>query len=301
MYDLVIIGGGPGGLAAAIYAQRARLKTLLVEREYLGGQIAVSDVIENYPGFPTISGAELMEKFEAHARGLGLEIRLVEVESIEDRGKDKLLKTAEGDIVTKTIIVATGAKPRRLGVPGEVELTGKGVSYCATCDGPFFRGQEVVVVGGGDTAIKDAVYLSKIASKVSVVHRRDQLRAEKILQEKALATPNIEFYWSHVMVEVKGDKVVESVALKNLKDESTKELKVEGAFIFVGTNPSTNFIDVEKDDRGFIETNKRMESSVPGIYAIGDCRTTPLLQVATAVGDGATAAFCAGEYIEENS
>jgi thioredoxin reductase (NADPH) len=300
MYDVVIIGGGPGGLAAAIYAQRARLKTLLVEREYLGGQIAVSDVIENYPGFPTISGAELMEKFEEHARGLGLEVKLVEVESIEERGKEKLLKTSEGELVTKTIIVATGAKPRRLGVPGEVELTGKGVSYCATCDGPFFRGQDVVVVGGGDTAIKDAVYLSKIAAKVSVVHRRDKLRAEKILQEKALSTPNIEMYWSHIMVEVKGDKVVEGVVLKNLKDESAKELKVEGAFIFVGTNPSTGFIDVEKDDRGFIKTNQRMETSVEGIYAVGDCRTTPLLQVATAVGDGAIAAFCAGEYVEEN-
>ncbi|MCP3676407.1 MAG: thioredoxin-disulfide reductase [Deltaproteobacteria bacterium] len=301
MYDVVIIGGGPGGLAAAIYAQRARLKTLLVEREYLGGQIAVSDVIENYPGFPSISGAELMEKFEEHARGLGLEVRLIEVESIEDRGKDMLLKTSEGELVTKTIIVATGAKPRRLGVPGEVELTGKGVSYCATCDGPFFRSQDVVVVGGGDTAIKDAVYLSKIAAKVSVVHRRDKLRAEKILQEKALSTPNIEMFWSHIMVEVKGEKVVERVVLKNLKDESAKELEVEGAFIFVGTNPSTGFIDVEKDDRGFIETNQRMETSVPGIYAVGDCRTTPLLQVATAVGDGATAAFCAGEYIEENA
>ncbi|NOS35153.1 MAG: thioredoxin-disulfide reductase [Deltaproteobacteria bacterium] len=301
MYDVVIIGGGPGGLAAAIYAQRARLKTLLVEREYLGGQIAVSDVIENYPGFPTISGAELMEKFEEHARGLGLEVKLVEVESIEERGKEKLLKTSEGELVTKTIIVATGAKPRRLGVPGEVELTGKGVSYCATCDGPFFRGQDVVVVGGGDTAIKDAVYLSKIAAKVSVVHRRDKLRAEKILQEKALSTPNIEMYWSHIMVEVKGDKVVEGVVLKNLKDESAKELKVEGAFIFVGTNPSTGFIDVEKDDRGFIKTNQRMETSVEGIYAVGDCRTTPLLQVATAVGDGAIAAFCAGEYVEEKA
>ncbi len=212
-----------------------------------------------------------------------------------------LLKTSEGELVTKTIIVATGAKPRRLGVPGEVELTGKGVSYCATCDGPFFRSQDVVVVGGGDTAIKDAVYLSKIAAKVSVVHRRDKLRAEKILQEKALSTPNIEMFWSHIMVEVKGEKVVERVVLKNLKDESAKELEVEGAFIFVGTNPSTGFIDVEKDDRGFIETNQRMETSVPGIYAVGDCRTTPLLQVATAVGDGATAAFCAGEYIEENA
>ncbi|MFQ5586552.1 MAG: thioredoxin-disulfide reductase [Thermodesulfobacteriota bacterium] len=301
MYDLVIIGGGPGGLAAAIYAQRARLKTLLVEREYLGGQIAVSDVIENYPGFPTISGAELMEKFEEHARGLGLEIRLIEVESVEERGKEKLLKTSEGELVTKTVIVATGAKPRRLGVPGEVELTGKGVSYCATCDGPFFRGQDVVVVGGGDTAIKDAVYLSKIAAKVSVVHRRDKLRAEKILQEKALSTPNIEMFWSHIMIEVKGEKGVERVVLKNLKDESIRELEVEGAFIFVGTNPSTDFIDVEKDEKGFIKTNQRMETSVEGIYAVGDCRTTPLLQVATAVGDGATAAFCAGEYIEENA
>jgi len=300
MYDVVIIGGGPGGLAAAIYAQRARLKTVLVEREYLGGQIASSDVIENYPGFPSISGAELMEKFEEHARGLDLEIKLCEVESIDDRGKEKVLTTSEGEIVTKTIIVATGAKPRRLGVPGEVELTGKGVSYCATCDGPFFRGQRVVVVGGGDTAIKDAVYLSKLAAKVFIVHRRDKLRAEKILQEKALSTENIEMYWSHILQEVKGEKGVEKIVLKNLKDESNCELEVEGAFIFVGINPSTGFIDVEKNDQGFIVTNQRMETSAAGIYAVGDCRTTPLLQVATAVGDGAIAAFCAGEYVEEN-
>ena len=300
MYDVVIIGGGPGGLAAAIYAQRARLKTVLVEREYLGGQIASSDVIENYPGFPSISGAELMEKFEEHARGLDLEIKLCEVESIDDRGKEKVLTTSEGEIVTKTIIVATGAKPRRLGVPGEVELTGKGVSYCATCDGPFFRGQRVVVVGGGDTAIKDAVYLSKLAAKVFIVHRRDKLRAEKILQEKALSTENIEMYWSHILQEVKGEKGVEKVVLKNLKDESIVDLEVEGAFIFVGINPSTKFIDVEKNEQGFIKTNQRMETSAAGIYAVGDCRTTPLLQVATAVGDGAIAAFIAGEYIEEN-
>jgi thioredoxin reductase (NADPH) len=183
-------------------------------------------------------------------------------------------------------------------VPGEREFTGKGVSYCATCDGPFFRGQKVVVVGGGDTAVKEAVYLSKIASKVFIVHRRDRLRAEKILQERVLSISNIEVLWSHILKEIKGVKGVEGVVLQSLQDNKILELQVEGAFIFVGINPSTDFVDVEKDGKGFIKANQRMETSVKGIFAAGDCRTTPLLQVATAVGDGAIAAFCAGEYIE---
>jgi thioredoxin reductase (NADPH) len=299
-YDLVIIGGGPAGLTAAIYAQRARLKTITLEREMVGGQIALSDIIENYPGFPSISGSALMEKFEEHARGIGVEIKLAEVLNIDDRGKEKLVKTSEGELLAKAVLVATGAKPRRLGVPGEREFTGKGVSYCATCDGPFFRGQRVVVVGGGDTAVKEAVFLSRIASKVFIVHRRDMLRAEKIIQEKVLSTSNIEVLWSHVLKEVKGEQGVEKAVLQNLKDDSILELEVEGAFIFVGINPSTDFVDVEKDEKGFIKTNQRMETSVKGIFAAGDCRTTPLLQVSTAVGDGAIAAFCAGEYIEEN-
>ncbi len=299
MYDIIIIGGGPAGLTAGIYAQRARLKTLLLEKEMIGGQIAVSDVIENYPGFPSISGADLMEKFEGHAKGLGLEIRMVDVIAVEDMGKEKIVKTSEGDLTARTVIVATGAKPRRLGISGEKEFTGKGVSYCATCDGPFFKGQRVLVIGGGDTAVKEAVYLSRIAGKVYIVHRRDQLRAEKIIQEKALSIPNIEMLWSHVLKEIKGKKGVEKVVLQNLKDNSLMEIDAEGVFIFTGINPTTDFVDVEKDKSGFIKTDQDMQTSVKGIFAVGDCRTTPLKQVSTAVGDGAIAAFMAEKYIEE--
>jgi len=299
MYDLIIIGGGPAGLTAGIYAQRARLKTLLLEREIVGGQIAVSDVIENYPGFSSISGAELMEKFEQHAKGFGLEIKLTDVTDVQDKGKEKIVKTSEGDLITKAVIVATGAKPRRLGVLGEKEFTGKGVSYCATCDGPFFKGQRVLVVGGGDTAIKEAVYLSKIASTVYLAHRRDQLRAEKIIQEKAFSTPNIKMLLSHILKEIKGKTGVEKVTLQNLKDNTVKELDTEGVFIFVGINPTTDFVDVEKDKQGFIKTDQDMRTSVNGIFAAGDCRTTPLKQVSTAVGDGALAAYMVEKYIEE--
>ena len=299
MYDLVIIGGGPAGLTAGIYAQRARLKTVLFEREMVGGQIALSDVIENYPGFPSISGMELMQKFEAHARGLGLEIELAEVKDVLLGENRKVVKTSKGEFQTKALIVATGAKPRRLGVPGEKEFTGKGVSYCATCDGPFFRGRDVMVVGGGDTAIKEAVFLAKLAKKVYVVHRRDQLRAEKILQERAFKTENIEFLWSHILKEIRGEKFVEEAVVEDLKEGTLKTIKAEGIFIFVGINPTTDFIDVDKDERGFIKTSHRMETSHPGVFAAGDCTTTPLLQVATAVGNGAIAAYEAEKYIEE--
>jgi thioredoxin reductase (NADPH) len=300
MYDLIIVGGGPAGLTAAIYALRARVKTLMLERELVGGQIALSNVIENYPGFPSIGGAELMEKFEAHAKGFGLETKFAAVEHIELDGKVKVLKTSEGELRSKAVIVATGAKPRMLGVPGEKEFFGKGVSSCATCDGPFFKNQRVMVVGGGDTAIKEALYLAKLAAGVYIVHRRDQLRAEKILQEKVFDTPNMEILWSHILKEVKGDKTgVNGVVVEDLKAKTTREVEVEGVFIFVGINPTTDFVDVEKDERGFIKTNQRMETSVPGIYAAGDCRTTPLPQVSTAVGDGAIAAFVAQSHIEE--
>ncbi|MBI3397662.1 MAG: thioredoxin-disulfide reductase [Deltaproteobacteria bacterium] len=301
MYDLIIIGGGPAGLTAGIYAQRARLKTLLLEKEVIGGQIAVSDIIENYPGFPSISGAGLMEKFEQHARGLGLEIKLTDVTDVQDKGKTKIVKTSEGDFITKTVIVATGAKPKRLGVPGEKEFTGKGVSYCATCDGPFFKGQRVLVVGGGDTAAKEALYLSRIANKIYLAHRRDQLRAEKIIQEKVLSIPNIEMLWSHVLKSMHGKIGVEKAVLQNLKDNAIKELDVEGVFIFVGINPTADFVDVEKDKNGFIKTDQNMQTSIKGIFVAGDCRTTPLKQVSTAVGDGAIAAFMAEKFVEDLS
>lgn len=299
MYDLIIIGGGPAGLTAGIYAQRARLKTVLLEKQMVGGQIAVSDIIENYPGFPSISGAGLMEKFEEHARGLGLEIKFLDVMNVTAEGKEKAVKTSEGELRAKSVIIATGARPRRLGVPGEKELTGKGVSYCATCDGPFFRNQNVMVVGGGDTAVKEAVYLSRIASRVYLVHRRDKFRAEKMHQEKAESTPNIEMITGHVLKEIKAENnLVKKAAILDLKTSAVKEVDVEGVFIFVGINPTTDLIDAEKDGAGFLKTNSRMETSIPGIFAAGDCRTTPLLQVVTAAGDGATAAFMAESYIE---
>lgn len=298
MYDLIIIGGGPAGLTAGIYAQRAGLKTLLLEKEVIGGQIAVSDIIENYPGFPSISGPGLMEKFEEHARGLGLEIKMAEVTDIQDKDKEKIVKSSEGDLITKAVIVATGAKPKRLGIPGEKEFTGKGVSYCATCDGPFFKNQRVLVVGGGDTAVKEAIYLSKIASKVYIAHRRDQFRAEKIIQDKAISASNIEILWSHVLKEIKGKTGVEKAVLQNLKNSNIKELDVEGIFVFVGINPTTDFVDVEKDEQGFIKTDQDMKTFVKGIFAAGDCRITSLKQVSTAVGDGAIAAFMAEKYIE---
>ncbi|MBI5885455.1 MAG: thioredoxin-disulfide reductase [Deltaproteobacteria bacterium] len=299
MYDLVIIGGGPGGLTAGIYAQRSRLKTVLIEKEMVGGQIAVSDVIENYPGFPSISGAGLMEKFEEHARGLGLEITFDTVENITLDGNVKVLKTTEGEMRAKAVIVATGAKPRRLGVPGEKELTGKGVSYCATCDGPFFRGRSVMVVGGGDTAVKEAVYLSKLAAKVYIVHRRDKFRAERMHLERAEAAPNIEFLTSSTLKEIKAASgVVVAAAVEDLKTSRLKDIPVDGVFIFVGINPTTDFVDVDKDESGFIKTGLTLETSIPGIYAVGDCRQTPLLQVATAVGDGAIAAHMVDGYVE---
>lgn len=300
MYDLVIIGGGPGGLCAGIYAQRARLKTVMIERELVGGQIARSDVIENYPGFPSISGMELMEKFEAHARGLDLEIKMTEAQAVEFDGNVKVIKTPDGELRTKAVIVATGAKPRLLGVPGEKEFFGKGVSYCATCDGAFYRNQDVVVVGGGDTAVKEAIFLSKIVKKLYIVHRRDKFRAEKMHQEKAEATENIEFLRSHILKEIKGDNSgVTGAVVQDLKTDETRELSIHGAFIFVGINPTTDFIDLDKDESGFIKTNQNMETNVPGVFAIGDCRTTPLLQVATAVGDGAIAAVMADRYVED--
>lgn len=301
IYDVIIIGGGPGGITAGIYAKRGMLKTLLVEKEIVGGQIAVSDIIENYPGFPTISGQGLMEKFEEHAKSVDLDIQIIPIEKITVEDNLKILHKQDGSVLkTRTVILCTGAHPRLLGVPGEKELIGKGVSSCATCDGPFFRNQKVAVVGGGDTAVKDAIYLSRIASEVHLFHRRDELRAEKILREKLLNTPNIIPHWFNELVEVKGDKMgVTGITVKNNKTNETEDFDFPGVFIFIGILPSTNLIDCEKDKGGFIITNQRMETSIPGVFAAGDCRTTPLLQVATAVGDAAVAASMASEYIDE--
>lgn len=300
VYDVVIIGGGPAGLTAGIYVKRAMLNAVLFEKLGVGGQIIVTDKVENFPGFLEISGADLAAKFEEQARKFGLEMKgMVEVDAIEDKGNIKIIKTTEGDIETKSVIIASGTTPKKLGAKGEVEFTGRGVSYCATCDGFFFRDKVVVVIGGGDSAITEAIYLTKMAQKVIVVHRRNELRAEKINQEHAFSNPKISFIWDSALVEIVGKNIVEKVILKNLKTNETIEVKTDGVFIYVGLIPNTAFTDVKKDEWGFIIANEKMETSVKGIFVAGDCRVTPLRQIATAVGDGAIAAVSTERYLEQ--
>lgn len=299
LYDVVIIGGGPAGLTAGVYVKRAMLKALLIERTGVGGQIIITDLVENYPGFLEISGADLARKFEEHAQKFELEMKsMVEVSEIEDRANIKIVKTTAGDIETKTVIIASGTTPKKLGTQGELEFTGRGVSYCATCDGFFFRDKVVVVIGGGDSAITEAIFLTKMAKKVYIVHRRDKLRAEKINQEHAFANPRISFVWDSVVEEIAGKNTVEKVIVRNVKTNATSEIRTDGVFIYVGLIPNTAFANVEKDERGFIIANDKMETSIKGIFVAGDCRVTPLRQIATAVGDGAIAAVSAEKYIE---
>jgi len=300
MYDLVIIGGGPGGLSAAVYALRARMKLLIIEKAGLGGQIALTDVIENYLGFPSLSGQELVARFEAHVNGLGAEIKYSLVKKITKENDHFTIDLGDGTIIAKSVIVGSGAEPSKLGIPGEALFTGKGVSTCGTCDGPFYRGRDIAIVGGGDTATKEAVYLSKLVNKIYLVHRRDTLRAEKVLQERALSRPNIEFLWHHRAVEIKGDEQgVAAIDVESVKNGDRRTLSVHGVFIFVGIVPNTGFVDCGKDSAGFIKTDENLQTSIPGLFAIGDCRVTPLRQVVVAVGDGAVAAVKAEEYISE--
>jgi thioredoxin reductase (NADPH) len=298
IYDCVIIGGGPGGISAGIYAVRAGMKTALLEKIGVGGQIAVSDIIENYPGFPSISGPELMGQFEKHAASVGLEIRFEDVAAIEVKGDLRVIRLSQGaGIETKSVVICSGAKPKRLGFKGEEEYVGSGVSNCATCDGAFYRGKPVAVIGGGDTAVKESIYLSRMVSKVYHIHRRDRLRAEKVLIDRIMARPNIEFLWKHTVREVIGGQG--GVTGLTVADETgkTRDLSLDGIFVFVGIEPNTQFVDCKKDAQGFIVTNDRMETSIPGVFAAGDCRVTPLRQVATAVGDAAIAATVAEEYV----
>ncbi|MCD6427581.1 MAG: thioredoxin-disulfide reductase [Caldisericaceae bacterium] len=302
IYDIAIIGAGPGGLTAGIYAGRSRLKTLIFERLSPGGQIAVSDQVDNYPGFPEgISGKELTDRMEKQAVRFGAEIVPDEVRKIKKEGNLFELETASSGIVkSKAVIIATGADPVKLPVPEEEKFRGRGISYCATCDAAFFKDKTVAVVGGGDTAIADAIYLTKFAKEVIVVHRRDQLRAVKALQEEAFENPKIKFQWNSVSEHVIGENKVEGLEVKNVKTGEKVLLKVDGIFVAIGTVPNSNIVKglVELNEKGFIKTNQNRETSVKGLFAVGDVRDTPLRQVVTAAGDGAIAEFSAENYIK---
>ena len=297
MYDLVIIGGGPAGLTAGIYAVRYGLDTVVIEKEVLPGQIAATDLVENYTGFTAISGPELMQKFKEHAESAGVKIESAYVSLVRSETEKKVVVTDNGNFEAKAVIIATGANPKKLGIPGEDELLSKGVSYCATCDAPFYKGKTVMVVGGGESALTDALILSNIAKKVYIVHRRDKLRASTILQQRVSKKGNIEVIWDTIPEKIEGKAKVENVVLRNLKTENVYGMPVDGVFVYVGIRPNTEFVNVQKNSSGFIVTNEKLETSVAGIYAAGDCRNTPIWQVVTAVADGAVAAVFAHEYI----
>jgi thioredoxin reductase (NADPH) len=300
-YDLVIIGGGPAGLTAGLYAARARLKVILVEKVVPGGQVLTTDWIENYPGFPEgISGPDLIQKMTEQVKKFDLNIESNEVISLDLSDPVKKIKLSDRTITSHTIIIATGASPRKLGIPGEDIFFGRGLSTCATCDAPFFKDKIVAAVGGGDTAVQESIFLTKFVKKVYLIHRRDQLRATKILQEQAFANDKIEFIWDSVLTSIDGLANVEKITVKNVKTGDTKELSVDGCFIWTGILPNTNFLknEVKVDDYGFIIVDLNMQSSEPGVFAAGDVRSTGLRQIVTAVGDAASAVFSAEHYME---
>lgn len=299
-YDLIIIGAGPAGLTAGIYAKRAGIDPLVLEKGVIGGQAVLTDLIENYPGFSGISGLELMQKFELQTKNLGIKIQRAEVMRIETKGAQKTIKTIETSdkkYSAKAVIVATGTSAKKLGIKGEEEFLGRGISYCATCDAPFFKQKNVLVVGGGDAAIKEALFLTKFAKKVYVAHRRAELRATKILADRLLANKKVDVIWDTIVNEIIGEEKVKKVCLENLAERRKYELAVDGVFVFIGSVPNTGFIKVKKDKEGYIITNDKMETSLTGIFAAGDCRAKVLRQIATAVADGALAAVSAEHYL----
>ena len=303
IYDVIIVGGGPSGMSAAIYASRARLKTLLIEKAGCGGQIAITDHLENYPGFEEgINGFDLAMKMEKQARTFGCEISYGEVSCIETEDAiKKIILSDKKEYFTKTIIIASGANFKKLGVEGEETFIGKGVSYCATCDGPFFRNKEIAVVGGGDSALQEALYLTKFATKVNLIHRRDQFRAAKILQEKVFAEKKINIIFDSVVEKISGNLSVEQLTLKNVKNGISSQLSVNGVFVFEGWLPNTKFLEnsnIKLNEAGYIVTDDNMNTSVQGIFACGDVRQKILRQVVTAAGDGAIAAISAQHFIE---
>ncbi len=301
--DIAIIGGGPAGLTAGLYGARATLETVVLEKQAPGGQILLTDLIENYPGFPGgINPEELSRRMKAQVEEFGGKVIIDEVDGIEKHEDFWKVNGWEDEYVAKAIIIATGSEPKKLGVPGEREFTGKGVSYCATCDGPFFKGQPMAVVGGGDSAVSEAIYLTKYASKVYLIHRRDKLRAEGIWQKRAFENPKIEFVWDTVVKEIRGEKKVKELLLENVKTGKMSTLPVEAIFIFIGMNPNVELVKdiVELAPSGRIKVNMKMETSAPGIFAAGDVIDIAYEQVSVAVGTGAIAAMSATEYINRN-
>lgn len=301
-YDVIIIGGGPAGLTAGLYAARAALKTVVLERGMPGGQASTTDNIENYPGFPEgIPGPDLTVKMFEQARRFGVEVRFTDVLSVSQLPDGVVeVKTYDGNVTGKTLIIATGAQSKSMGVAGEEEFRGRGVSFCATCDGAFFQGKTVAVLGGGDSAIQEGIFLTKFAEKVYIIHRRNELRATKVLQDKAMEHPKIEFILESVVTSVLGKDQVEAVKVKNVQTGEEKAISVQGIFVYIGKEPSTELFKgfIDMDERGYIPTDARMQTSRRGVFAAGDVRQTPLRQVVTAVADGAIAAVAADEYLE---
>ncbi len=303
-YEIVIIGGGPAGLTAGLYASRARINTLLVERQFSGGQIANAELVENYPGFPDgINGFELGQLMHQQATKYGLKTVTAEVTGLELQESQKIIGTTEGDFSARVVIIAGGSQRQKIGVPGEEEFTGKGVSYCATCDAAFFQDQSVAVIGGGDQAISEALHLAKIVSKVTVIHRRQQLRATRILQERAFSEPKIEFRWDSTVDKIEGEDFVKRLRLNNVKSGEKSTLEVSGVFVSIGLKPDTGFLKgiLPMDDGGHVITNEKMETEIAGIFAAGDIRHNSARQVITAAGDGATAAINAEKFLTEQA
>ena len=300
-FDTVILGGGPAGFSAGLYAARGELSTAIVDVNMLGGQPSNYLELENYPGFVCIGGYELMEKFEEHADKFGInKFPMQEIFSVDLISNPKVIKTKEYEFNAKTVIIATGAKPMKLGVKGEKEFVGRGVSYCAVCDGAFYKDKVVAVVGGGNAAVEEAIYLTRFASKVYLIHRRDELRADKIVQCRAFENPKLEFVFDSVVKEIVGEDCVKSLVLENVKSKELTNLFVDGVFPYIGISPNVdNFSgQITQDSKGFILTDNTMKTSIDGVFAVGDVRVTPLRQVITAAADGAISAVYASRYIE---